>query len=227
MNTPISDLDILNRLKAGEDSFVERKSLGDWKKDAVKTCVAFANSCPENGGPGLLCIGVRDDGRIEAHGQNLDKVQLTLEQKLATAYPTIDHHTKIVSTHEGKFLAVVVPGSAKGPHFSGPAYIRVGSKIEQANKDQFERLVDMRQRKVREILKWRGRGAKLVRTWVAPTNMSGRIAGYVVVTIVDCDAFVVKVKNQASSQISCFSLENVVIGFDPVSNCLKLEVPQD
>jgi hypothetical protein len=48
-----SDAEILKRLRAGEDSFVKRKSVGDWKIDAVKTCVAFANSCPL-GGPSAM-----------------------------------------------------------------------------------------------------------------------------------------------------------------------------
>jgi hypothetical protein len=30
-----SDAEITRRLKVAEDSFVERKSFGDWKKDAV------------------------------------------------------------------------------------------------------------------------------------------------------------------------------------------------
>ena len=50
----ISDTEILERLRAGENSFVERKSFGYWKEDAVKTCVAFANSCPFEGPPRLL-----------------------------------------------------------------------------------------------------------------------------------------------------------------------------
>ena len=117
MATFPSDSEILRRLRAGEDSFVERKSFGDWKKDAVKTCVAFANSCPIEGEPRILCIGVRDDGTIEASTENLDTIQKTFERELGRAYPPIPYHTRIVSGHEGRFVAVIVPGSPQGRHF--------------------------------------------------------------------------------------------------------------
>jgi predicted HTH transcriptional regulator len=121
----ISDAEILARLAAGEDSFVERKSLGDWKKDATKTCVAFANSCPFEGPPGLFCIGVKDDGTIENSQQDLDTVQKTFERELEEAYPPIFHHTRIVSASEGRFVAVIVPGSSQGPHFC--TYLMIGA----------------------------------------------------------------------------------------------------
>jgi len=223
----ISDNEILRRMAAGEDSFVERKSLGDWKKDAVKTCVAFANSCPLEGPLGLFCIGVRDDGTIENSQQDLDTVQKTFERELEEAYPPILHHTRIVSASEGKFVAVIVQGSSHGPHFSGPAYIRSGSKTTKASEKQFERVIDRRERKVREILKWLTKTVKLVRIWAVPNNMVGRIAGHSFVTVADCDSFVVKLKITGADQYVSFSLDHVVLGHDPQNNCLTLEVPQD
>jgi predicted HTH transcriptional regulator len=167
-NATISDAEILRRIKVEEDGFVERKSLGDWKKDAVKTCVAFANSCSVDGLPGLLCIGVKDDGTIEPSTQNLDSVQKSFERELKEAYPEIPHQTRIVLSPEGKFLAVIVPGSTQGPHFSGPAYIRVGSQTVEASKEQFDRIIDRQDRRVREILKWKNKQIKLVRVWPRP-----------------------------------------------------------
>jgi len=51
---------------------------------------------------------------------------------------------------------VIVTGSASGPHFSGPAYVREGSVTVAANEELFPRIIDKRERKVREILKWKG-----------------------------------------------------------------------
>lgn len=222
-----SDTEILKRLGAGEDSFVERKSLGDWKKDAVKTCVAFANSCPFEGPPGLLCIGVKDDGVIETSQQDLDTLQKTFERELEQAYPPIPHHTRIVSASQGKFVAVIVPASSQGPHFSGPAYVRSGSKTVKASAEQFAKVIDRRERKVREILKWQNKRVKLVRAWAAPNNLSGRIAGYADVVVMDCDSFVVKLKTTGSDQPVSFPLEHVVLGHDPQTSSLTIEVPQD
>ncbi|HLV95949.1 MAG TPA: ATP-binding protein [Candidatus Acidoferrales bacterium] len=227
MATPfISDEEILKKLKAGEDSFVERKSFGDWKKDAVNTCVAFANSCPIEGAPGLLCIGVKNDGGIERSQIDLDTLQKTLERELEDAYPPIPHRTRVVSAHEGKFIAVVVPGSSQGPHFSGPAYVRSGPTNAKASKEQFERLVDRRERKVREILKWQNKAVKLVRLWAVPSNLVGRIAGNSYVTVIDCTALVVKVEMTGSGFLF-FPLDHVILGHDAQANCLTLEVPQD
>jgi predicted HTH transcriptional regulator len=221
-----SDVDILKRLGVEEDSFVERKSFGDWKDDAVKTCVAFANSCPFEGPPGLLCIGVRDNGAVESSQHNLDSLQKTLERELEHAYPPVPHHTRIVSAPEGQFVAVIIPGSSQGPHFSGPAYIRNGPTSVRANAEQFERVIDRRERKVREILKWKNKRVKLVRLWASPSNLSGRIAGQSDVIVLDCDSFVVKLMTTSSDYVS-FSLERVVIGHDPQTSSLTLEVPQD
>jgi predicted HTH transcriptional regulator len=221
-----SDAEILKRVKVGEDSFVERKSFGDWKNDAVKTSVAFANSCPFEAPPGLLCIGVKDDGAVETSEQDLDRLQKTLERELEKAYPPVPHHTRIVPAPEGKFIAVIIPGSSQGPHFSGPAYVRTGPTTVKANEEQFERVIDRRERKVREILKWQNKRVKLVRIWAAPNNLSGRIAGEADVVVLDCNSFVVKLRVTGSDQPISFPLDHVVLGHDPQTGSITIEVPQ-
>jgi predicted HTH transcriptional regulator len=221
----ISDVEILRRTKVEEDGFVERKSFGDWKKDAVKTCVGFANSCPVDGLPGLLCIGVKDNGTIEASTQNLDTTQKSFERELEEAYPRIQHQTRIVVCPEGKFLAVIVPGSPHGPHFAGPAYIRLGSQTVEASADQFERIVDRRDRRVREILKWKNKQVKVVRVW--PRLVLQRIAGEAHMIVLDCDSFAVKLKVLGSDSPVSFSMEHVVLGHDPTTNSLVIEYPND
>src|SRR5260370_27383273 len=148
----MSDADILQRLESSEDSFEERKSLNDMK-DVVKTCVAFANTCDVEGPPGILFYGMRDDGTIEDLSNKLDSVQKTIKDKLSVVYPPITYKTRGVTRNGRTVLAVIVPGSASGPHFSGPAYVREGSPTVAANEDLFPRIVDRRARKVREILK--------------------------------------------------------------------------
>ena len=81
----MTDAEILRRLESAEDSFVERKSLGDMR-DTAKTCIAFANTCDVEGLPGILFYGVRDDGSIEDAG-NTDSVQKTVKDKLSVVYP--------------------------------------------------------------------------------------------------------------------------------------------
>jgi predicted HTH transcriptional regulator len=86
----LGDEDLLLRLTATEDSFVERKTWAD-SSDWLKTAVAFANSCPI-GYPGVLFIGVRNDGTPEGikQGQNLETSQKKLTDKIKEAcHPSI------------------------------------------------------------------------------------------------------------------------------------------
>src|SRR5260370_4156101 len=94
----LSDDDILLRLTAFEDSFVERKTVGD-SKDWLKSIVAFANSTPV-GDPAVLFIGVRNDGSIEGQA-NLDSIQRTLSDKVSAAHPQI-YYLPTVLQRDGK-----------------------------------------------------------------------------------------------------------------------------
>jgi hypothetical protein len=84
-----TDDELRMRIRNFEDSFVERKTLGD-SKDWLKTAVAFANSAPV-GFPAILYLGVRDDGTPEpqAFDSNLEDLQQSFSKKLKPAYPRI------------------------------------------------------------------------------------------------------------------------------------------
>ncbi len=90
----IRDQDLLLRLRNFEDNFVERKTIGD-KTDWLRTTVAFANSLPV-GFPGILFIGVRNDGTIEGTA-NLESLQKTVNDILNSAYPPIYRLTRVLS----------------------------------------------------------------------------------------------------------------------------------
>src|SRR5882762_1659992 len=154
----LTDQDILLKLSAFEDAFVERKTAGD-SKDWLKTVVAFANSAPV-GDPAILFIGVRNNGDIE-EGTNLDSLQRTLSEKLALAYPPIFYLSKVLQKNDKQFLAVIVSGSENRPHFAGPAYVREGSKSVTSSDKQFDALIAERSSKVREILKWKTKVATI------------------------------------------------------------------
>lgn len=52
-------------------------------------------------------------------------------------------------------LAVVVRSSSIGPHFTGPAYVRVGSESRKASEQVFNELVYSRNDKCRELMRYR------------------------------------------------------------------------
>jgi predicted HTH transcriptional regulator len=80
----LTDSDILARLTNVEDATVERKTAKDYR-DCVKTIVAFSNSLPIEE-PGLIFIGVYDDGRIE-DGTNCESLQKKLSGEISNIYP--------------------------------------------------------------------------------------------------------------------------------------------
>ena len=84
----LSDEELLSRLTNFEDQFVERKSAGDFK-DWRKPVVAFANSRPI-GFPGVLFIGIKNDGTVEENA-NLDSLQRKFSEILKTCiqHPTL------------------------------------------------------------------------------------------------------------------------------------------
>ncbi|MEE9159865.1 MAG: ATP-binding protein [Gammaproteobacteria bacterium] len=148
----LSDKELLIRLASTEDHFVERKSAGD-SRDWLKTVVAFANSAPA-GYPAVLFIGVKNDGTIE-QGTNLDSLQQKFSKKIADAYPPIPTFSKIVKRDENECLAIIVPGSAERPHFSGPSFVRDGSQTKKAPEKQYAEFIAQRNSMAYEILKWK------------------------------------------------------------------------
>jgi hypothetical protein len=222
----ISDAEILHRLASSEDSFVERKTFND-SKDIVKTCVAFANSCEVEGTPGLLFYGVRDDGTIEDSHNNLDQSQKMVRDKLGQVYPPIEYKTRIIKRNGQSFLAIIIPGSAAGPHFSGPAYVREGSSTVKASEELFPRLVDRRERKVRKILEWKNQRI-LMRRYVtnpSPTQQRNPWA-YSDARVMDCTAEWLQLEIGGDS--FSFALDTVnLLGHAPnPPKLLQIEVPQ-
>ncbi len=219
----LTDQDILLRLTAFEDSFVERKTSSD-SKDWLKTAVAFANSAPV-GYPAILFIGVRNDGSIEDE-VNLDSLQQTLSEKLSVAYPAIYFMSRALRREGQQFLAVLIPGSESRPHFAGPAYIRDGSRSIQSSAAQFEILIAERNTKVREIRRWKGKvvtfqrsaSKELLAVHVLGTS-EGKLAG----TVVDCNEFYITVESTTrKGMLISFPLEQIEINFDHGSRRLEL-----
>jgi hypothetical protein len=213
----LSDQDILLRLTNVEDSTVERKTAGDYR-DCLKTAVAFSNSLPLND-PGIIFIGVGNDGTVQEN-LNLEMLQKNISKELSKIYPAIQPQIKVMTHTSGRqFLAAIVRGSGAGPHFAGPSYIRDGTQTKDASDQQFERLIAQRNSKVREILKWRGKGITI---WMPGLTKSRHpsTGGKSTQVVVDCNQFYVTVRSHETLQ--AFVLSEVDVGFDYISGCLEL-----
>ncbi|MFZ1941707.1 MAG: helix-turn-helix domain-containing protein [Terracidiphilus sp.] len=215
-----SESDLLRLLHSTENSFVERKTAGD-QKDWVKTIVAFANSLNDNQ-EGVLFIGATNSGEIERSPSNLDKLQMTLSEKMQSAYPAIYYTTQTIQEDGRECLAVIIPGSIAKPHFAGPPFIRDGSRTVTASSERYESLLASRTSKAYELQRWEGKPITL--------HISRRQSGmaYVVnqntveAQVLGASQFYVTVffNNRKFS----YPLNRIEISFDHIAGRLEVQV---
>jgi hypothetical protein len=204
--TVVTEAELLSKISDTENNFIERKTARDtdgW----LKTAVAFANSCPV-GQPGILYVGVDDNGSPEkqADGCNFETLQKTVSKQIAKAWPPIYFTSRILGRNGREFIAVVVYGSPERPHFSGPAYIRVGPETRDASEQEHEALIAQRSGKVRALQKLVGQPV----SWRS-VHMQGAAPSSG--TLTECNQFYVVF--EASTYERCFPLDWVKIAFEP------------
>jgi len=143
---------LLARLKNREDSFVERKKAAQ-PYEIRRAVVAFANSLAE-GQEGLLFVGVEDDGRLVA-GFDFASAEKKAREAVSECYPPIEGVIYRSLPVEGvEVLAVLVPHSQRGPHFTGKAYVRIGASSPEASDEVFERLIADRTSPAGKLRPW-------------------------------------------------------------------------
>jgi len=222
----LTDQELLLRLKNTEDSFVERKTVNDLG-DCLKTVVAFANSTPV-GYPAVLFVGVRDNGEPEGSLSDLDRIQRRLSDKIAEAYPAIYTMTRILRENEKQFLAVIVPGSERRPHFAGQAYTREGSKSVLASEEQFARLIADRNQKTYEILKWKGKGITLSQApgqYMVAGTTGWHPGKSLLTTVSDCTLHYVTLASVTNvDDLVSYPLSKIELSYDHRRNRLEIRL---
>jgi hypothetical protein len=209
----ISDEELISKVTDTENNFIERKSASD-KGAWLQTAVAFANSCPV-GFPGVLYVGVNDDGTIPRFQKpmNFEDLQKSISGIIANAWPPIYILQKTLKK-DGEFVAVIIPGSPLRPHFSGQAYVRVGPETRTASETQFDELIAERTSKVRELRKLIGQTVN----WQQFTPFAGNDNGKVEA----CNQFFLTI--DAGQYKRCFPIEWITISFDPTNQRYHLIV---
>ncbi len=166
----LPESELVRLLKSSESYSVERKPSGVSSEEIRNTLVAFANSVAEKQNA-VLFIGVSDNGKLQGV-KNADQKQKDVT-KIAEqrCYPPVKCEPTAFRVEGVDLVAVVVGSSSSRPHFSGHAYIRVGSETKKASPEQFEELIACRNDKTRRILRekdkiatifWAGREAPYV-----------------------------------------------------------------
>ncbi len=137
-----------------EDHLLERKTdrnLGDIRR----TAVAFANSVmPEH--TATILVGEGNDGSVSGL-DNPDEQQRKLRRELDKIYPPIIWRQKLYQVSGKTCIRIEIEYSGDTPHFGDAAWIRQGSETIKAPDSLFQKLIDLRSSKVRELAKWVGR----------------------------------------------------------------------
>jgi len=136
-----------------EDHLLERKTEGDLK-DLLKTMVAFANSV-RPGHVAVILIGECDDGSVLGVS-NPDNIQKRVRKEADAIYPAIVWRAQVYEKEEMNCVRVEIEFSGNTPHFGGSAWIRRGSESIKAPEEEFQRLIELRLSKVRELQKYTG-----------------------------------------------------------------------
>ena len=211
----IDDNYLLARLQDREDNFTERKSDGLSVREIRKTAAAFANTV--DGGDAILFIGVHDRTGAITGVRDPDELQRRIRQSChEDCYPPIQYTSRVLHTEGKPIVAVVVPPSNAKPHFTGPAFVRIGSESVKASMEQLEELVLSRIDKCREILRHKGKGLVTVRGVGYKLGSQRPLADahYLQQTeclIVGCTAHTVTLEEPASGRTFSESLRGVEI----------------
>jgi predicted HTH transcriptional regulator len=137
----MTDDELRQRLADHEDQLIERKSDGVKREELRQTLSAFANALQPNG-VGVLFIGVADrDGAITGVA-NSDSMQQRVREAAEGCFPPIrSYESHALAVEEKTIVAVVIRASDERPHFTGAAYVRVGSDSVNASPGQYDKLI--------------------------------------------------------------------------------------
>lgn len=142
----LSDQELSELLADLESDRVERKSSVADKDKICEAICAFSNDLAGNQAPGVIFIGVTDDGRPAG---------LTITDKLLLELADIRNHGQILPLPQmsvkkrglttGEVVVVeVVPTLAPPVQFRGRVWIRVGPRRAIATQDEIRRLQERR-----------------------------------------------------------------------------------
>ena len=143
--------ELTRRITDFEDGWTERKEQGVSTEDIRKTIVAFANSVPATE-EAVLFFGIADSGEIKGVDNPESLQQKVIPRAVNGCYPPISYLIQGIRVNEKNIVALIVQSSYDKPHFTGKAYIRVGSRNEDASKTEFTQLIASRNSKAYPLL---------------------------------------------------------------------------
>lgn len=209
------------RLKDHEDNFTERKGSRPKDSELRRTLVAFANSVPE-GHKALLFIGVSDDGAVVGI-RDPDSDQKRI-RKIAQedCYPPVQFQSQVFEYEDNTMIAVIIEASNQRPHFSGPAFVRIGSESIAASAKIYEDLIASRHTKAGTILRHKDELISFNQIYHDQFSRE-RIRYTIECRIEGCSAHVVDLCDTGSDRHFSIPLEKIRISNDSKKRRMLLE----
>lgn len=144
---PYSDAQLESLLSGGESALVERKRNAKGRNKICRNICAFANDLAGAGKPGVIFIGVEDDGSCA--GIRIDDTLLQILAQMRgngniLPLPTMTVEKKIFAGCE---LAVIQVEPAENPpvRYEGRVWVKVGPTVQQASTEEERRLSERQQ----------------------------------------------------------------------------------
>ena len=165
----------------------------------------------------MLFLGITDDRAIVGISDSVDKVQQTVAKIAAEdCYPPIKVDFRVIHPDGRDVIAVIVGFSKNRPHFTGHAYVRIGSETKRASDEQYNEFVFDRNDKVRRIRREKG---KLISAHWDNSENDGAAGGIKPFNerdfkVLDCDAFVLILEETASQRTLPVPVELVTVSQD-------------
>lgn len=219
--------ELLRRLRDPEDNFVERKA-GLMREEVRQVAVAFANSLPGER-TAVLYIGVKDD--LEVKGVARDDLDRYMQQIRRICeddcFPAVTiAQIEALQVSGQHVIAAVFRASSSRPHFTGHAFVRVGSENVKASPKALDDLIASKNTKAGRLLQDKGKvvsvESDVSRQW---QDLSSPLVFSIECVVEDCDAHVLKLRSLASGVYFDESLEAVEIRYDNSKYRTLLRLP--
>lgn len=142
----LDDAELVTLLRDRESDRVERKASASDRNALRRTISAFANDLPGHGKPGVVFIGVDDDGRcvgITISDHLLRQLGELRSDGKIHPFPTMAVQERVL---DGCRLAVIFVQPSDNPpvRFEGRSFVRVGPTTRLATPEEERRLVEKR-----------------------------------------------------------------------------------
>ena len=142
----MQEQELENILAAPESDLVERTENGKDLDKIGKAICAFANDNPGHGRPGVVVVGMKDDGScagLEINDRLITRLSNLKDEGMVSPSPQMSVQEK---DFRGCSLAVIVvePSNAPPVRYKGDCWIRVGASTRRASADDERALTEKR-----------------------------------------------------------------------------------